>query len=158
MFLDNPVRCAKYDPSTGKVYGLLSSPGFWHFAAIDVETGKMKRLTLLPGLRKIPSGSAAMDGTTRRYFFIGKAGENNYVHVLNLDTGALINRYELKNDFVFIEYHHRTYKLYGLSKSKGIYRELAQTYAAVYKGKKRLHLGMCYSVIIDNGEIDIFSN
>ncbi|UCH95073.1 MAG: hypothetical protein JSV88_33135 [Candidatus Aminicenantes bacterium] len=37
-----------------------------------------------------------------------------------------------------------------------IYRVLAETFAAGYKGKKIFHMGIVYNIIIDNGHIDIF--
>jgi hypothetical protein len=121
LFLDNPLSGSKYDPATGKVYGLSSSNGVWHFASIDIKTGRIKQLKSLPEVMKFGMGNAAVDREQRRYFFIGSLKGNRYLYILNIDTGDMIYRYKLRRPFKFAAYHRRTDRLYGLSEREGIY-------------------------------------
>lgn len=121
LFLDNPLSGSKYDPATGKVYGLSSSNGVWHFASIDIGTGRIEQLKSLPEVMKFGRGNAATDREQRRYFFIGSVKGNRYLYILNIDTGEMICRYKLRSPFKFVAYFRRTDRLYGLSERDGIY-------------------------------------
>jgi hypothetical protein len=121
FFLDNPLSGSKYDPSTGKVYGLSFSNGVWHFASIDIGTGRVEQLKSLPEVMKFARGNAAVDREQRRYFFIGSVKGNRYLYILNIDTGEMINRYKLRRPFKFVTYFRQTDRLYGLSERDGIY-------------------------------------
>ncbi|NIM16945.1 MAG: hypothetical protein GTO45_33675 [Candidatus Aminicenantes bacterium] len=121
LFLDNPLSGSKYDPTTGKVYGLSSSNGVWYFASIDIGTGKIEQLKSLPEVMKFGMGNAAVDREQRRYFFVGSVKGNWYLYILNIDTGEMIYRYKLRRPFKFIAYFRRTDRLYGLSEREGTY-------------------------------------
>lgn len=132
LFLDNPFSGSKYDPVTRKVYGLLFSNGEWHFAAIDIKTGKIQQLKPFPEVTKFARSVSAVDPKQRRYFFIGKVNENRYLYTLDINTGDVIYRYKLTRPFKFLAYHGQTDKLYGLSETGGTYYFISFD---IYSGK-----------------------
>lgn len=121
LFLDNPLSGSKYDPAAGKIYGLSSANGVWHFASIDIGTRRIEQLKSLPEVTKFARGNAAADREQRRYFFVGSIKGNRYLYILNIDTGEMITRYKLRRPFKFIAYFRRTDRLYGLSEREGVY-------------------------------------
>jgi hypothetical protein len=132
LFLDNPFSGSQYDPVTRKVYGLLSSTGEWHFASIDIKTGKIRQLKPFPEVTKFARGVSAVDPKQRRYFFIGKVNESSYLYTLDISTSDVIYRYKLTRPFTFLAYHGQTDKLYGLSKTGGTYYFISFD---IYSGK-----------------------
>lgn len=132
LFLDNPFSGSKYDPVTNKVYGLLSFSGEWHFASIDIKTGKIQQLKPLPEVTRFARSVSAVDSKQRRYFFIGEVNKTRYLYTLDISTGNVIYQYKLARPFTFLAYHGQTDKLYGLSKTGGTYYFISFD---IYSGK-----------------------
>jgi hypothetical protein len=132
LFLDNPLSGSKYDPVTRKVYGLLFSSGEWHFASIDIKTGKIETLKPFPEVTKFARSVSAVDPKQRRYFFIGEVNEIRYLYTLNISTGDVIYKHKLTMPVLFLAYHDETDKLYGLSKTDGTYNFISFD---IYSGK-----------------------
>jgi hypothetical protein len=178
LFLDNPLSGSTYDLVTRKVYGLLFSSAEWHFASIDIKTGKIETLKPFPEVTKFARSVSAVDTKQRRYFFIGEVNEKRYLYTLDISSGDVIYRYKLTRPLTFLAYHGQTDKLYGLSETNGAYYFMSFD---IYSGKMAvvsklpglsrlkgtsrkidslkgefLFEGMVYSIIIDNGNIDIF--
>lgn len=123
LFLDNPMSGSRFNPLTGKVYGIYrTTKKIRHVAAMDAETGKVKRLSPIDETLKFPSGATALDIDGHRYFFVGLSGTTYYLYAYNMTTGTLIKRRQLKNRLAFIEYHAPTGKLYGFGRIDGTYR------------------------------------
>lgn len=123
LFLDNPMSGSRFNPVTGKVYGIYrTTKKIRHFASMDAETGKVKRLSPVDETLKFPSGATALDITGHRYFLVVLSGKAYYLYVYNMTTGALLKRHQLKNRLAFIEYHTPTGKLYGFGRIEGMYR------------------------------------
>ena len=132
LFLDNPFSGSQYDPVTMRVYGLLFSSGAWHFASIDIKTGKLQKLKPFPQVTRFSRSVSAVDPKQRRYFFIGEVGENRYLYTLNIRSVSVISRYKLTRPVNFLVYHPQTDKLYGLGNTDGTYDFVS---CDIYSGK-----------------------
>lgn len=122
LFLDNPLTGSRYNPDTGKVYGIFRSKEIQYIATVDVETGKLNLLDRLQEKLKFPTGATALDIRGGRYFFIGTFDKKYNLYVYDMTAGVLLNKHELKNRLALTEYHRKTGKLYGFQKINSHYR------------------------------------
>jgi hypothetical protein len=120
LFLNYPANRFKYDSETKKIYGISYINGLNQFISVNIETGNIDYINKFPEIAGLQMGLDAIDTKNKRYFFVGSINNSNFLYVLELNTGKVLFKHKLKEQFVIFEYNNKTDELYGLSRIEGI--------------------------------------
>jgi hypothetical protein len=119
---DNLIEL-EYDNSSNMLYGLHwnSSSEKEHFVSVDVQTGQMKVISVIPGVKWISLGQTAFDKNNHRYFFRG--GDDNApfrLYTIDANTGLVMSDPVFpvlprpEDNISELHYDNSTNTLYGL--------------------------------------------
>ncbi len=121
VFLEYPVNRFEYDFEAKKLYGISFFDGLSYFVSVDVGSGITKFISQLQEFVSLPMGeSSSIDIEKRRYFFVGSIDSKDFLFGLDLDTGKVLFKNQLKSPFVLFEYNNNTDEIYGLCRINGI--------------------------------------
>lgn len=125
----------EYDLRTQKAYGLWWDGAAEHFGEIDLSTGLVSSISILPGVEAVAIGNSTFDSNTGNYIFIGQE-ENQYkLYTIDASTGTIINApiiWQSGVTYSALEFNNQNGgKLYGLFKDID-YDNYNPTYGAYY--------------------------
>ena len=125
----------EYDLQTQKAYGLWWDGSAEHFGEIDLNTGLVSSIAILPGVEAVAIGNSTFDSNTGTYIFIGVDTNQYKLYSIDAATGAILNAPTIwQNDdrYSALEFNNQNGgKLYGLYQDTD-YDNYSQTYQAYY--------------------------
>jgi hypothetical protein len=125
----------EYDLQAQKAYGLWWDGASEHFGEIDLSTGIISSIAVLPGVEAVAIGNSTFDSNTGTYIFIGVDANGFRLYSINAATGAIINSpaiWQNGNRFSALEFNNQNDgKLYGLYQDVD-YDNYNQTYQNYY--------------------------
>ena len=81
----------EYDLRTQKAYGLWWDGAAEHFGEIDLSTGLVSSISILPGVEAVAIGNSTFDSNTGNYIFIGQEANHYKLYTIDAATGTIIN-------------------------------------------------------------------
>ena len=125
----------EYDLQTQKAYGLWWDGSAEHFGEIDLNTGLVSSIAILPGVEAVAIGNSTFDSNTGTYIFIGVDTNQYKLYSIDAATGAILNAPTIwQNDdrYSALEFNNQNGgKLYGLYQDTD-YDNYSQTYQTYY--------------------------
>ena len=125
----------EYDLRTQKAYGLWWDGAAEHFGEIDLSTGLVSSISILPGIEGVAIGNSTFDSNTGNYIFIGQEGSHFKLYSIDAATGTIISSPTIWQDgdrYSALEFNNQNGgKLYGLFQDTD-YDNYSQTYQAYY--------------------------
>jgi len=125
----------EYDLQTQRAYGLWWDGSAEHFGEIDLNTGLVSSIAILPGVEAVAIGNSTFDSNTGTYIFIGVDTNQYKLYSIDAATGAILNAPTIwQNDdrYSALEFNNQNGgKLYGLYQDTD-YDNYSQTYQAYY--------------------------
>ena len=125
----------EYDLQTQKAYGLWWDGSAEHFGEIDLTTGLVSSIAILPGVEAVAIGNSTFDSNTGTYIFIGVDTNQYKLYSIDAATGTILNAPTIwQNDdrYSALEFNNQNGgKLYGLYQDKD-YDNYSQTYQTYY--------------------------
>lgn len=100
----------EYDLQTQKAYGLWWDGTAEYFGEIDLLTGGLTAISILPGVEAVAIGNSTFDSNTGTYIFIGVNAGNFKLYSVNASTGNIINSptiWQNNNKFSALEFNNR---------------------------------------------------
>lgn len=125
----------EYDLQTQKTYGLWWDGSAEHFGEIDLSTGLVSSIAILPGVEAVAVGNSTFDSNTGTYIFIGLEANQYKLYSVDAATGNIISAPTIwQNDdrYSALEFNNQNGgKLYGLYQDTD-YDNYSQTYQTYY--------------------------
>ena len=125
----------EYDLQTQKAYGLWWDGSAEHFGEIDLTTGLVSSIAILPVVEAVAIGNSTFDSNTGTYIFIGVDTNQYKLYSIDAATGTILNAPTIwQNDdrYSALEFNNQNGgKLYGLYQDKD-YDNYSQTYQTYY--------------------------
>lgn len=125
----------EYDLQTQKAYGLWWDGTAEHFGEIDLSTGLVSSISILPGIEGVAIGNSTFDSNTGNYIFIGQEGNQYKLYSVDAATGTIISSpsiWENGDRYSALEFNNQNGgKLYGLFQETD-YDNYSQTYQSYY--------------------------
>ena len=144
----------EYDLQTQKAYGLWWDGTAEHFGEIDLSTGLVSSISVLPGVEGVAIGNSTFDSNTGNYIFIGQEGNQYKLYSVDAATGTIISSptiWQNGDSYSALEFNNQNGgKLYGLFQDTD-YDNYSQTYQAYYTDLRlaEINLTTGNSTIID---------
>ena len=144
----------EYDLQTQKAYGLWWDGSAEHFGEIDLTTGLVSSIAILPGVEAVAIGNSTFDSNTGTYIFIGVDTNQYKLYSIDAATGTILNAPTIwQNDdrYSALEFNNQNGgKLYGLYQDKD-YDNYSQTYQTYYTDLRLAEIDLTtgVSTIID---------
>jgi len=91
LFSSAPAIEMEYDLQTQKAYGLWWDGTAEHFGKIDLSTGLVSSISILPGVEAVAIGNSTFNSNTGNYIFIGQEANQFKLYNIDASTGAIIN-------------------------------------------------------------------
>ncbi|MGC6523468.1 MAG: T9SS type A sorting domain-containing protein [Flavobacteriaceae bacterium] len=108
----------EYDLRYQKAYGLWWDGAAEHFGEIDLSTGLVSSVSILPGVEAVAIGNSTFDSNSGNYIFIGQEANQYKLYTIDSETGTIINSPTIWQDGVTysaLEFNNQNGgKLYGL--------------------------------------------
>jgi hypothetical protein len=125
----------EYDLQTQKAYGLWWDGSAEHFGEIDLNTGLVTSIAVLPGVDAVAIGNSTFDSNTGTYIFIGLDNNQYKLYSVDAATGTIINAPSIWQNgerYSALEFNNQNGgKLYGLYQDVD-YDNYSQTYQNYY--------------------------
>ena len=125
----------EYDLQTQRAYGLWWDGSAEHFGEIDLNTGLVSSIAILPGVEAVAIGNSTFDSNTGTYIFIGVDTNDYKLYSIDAATGAILSAPTIwQNDdrYSALEFNNQNGgKLYGLYQDTD-YDNYSQTYQTYY--------------------------
>jgi hypothetical protein len=125
----------EYDLQTQKAYGLWWDGTAEHFGKIDLSTGLVSSISILPGVEAVAIGNSTFNSNTGNYIFIGQEANQFKLYNIDASTGAIINSptiWQNGDRYSALEFNNQSGgKLYGLFQDVD-YDNYSQTYQTYY--------------------------
>ena len=125
----------EYDLQTQRAYGLWWDGSAEHFGEIDLNTGLVSSIAILPGVEAVAIGNSTFDSNTGTYIFIGVDTNQYKLYSIDAATGAILSAPSIwQNDdrYSALEFNNQNGgKLYGLYQDTD-YDNYSQTYQTYY--------------------------
>ena len=125
----------EYDLQTQKAYGLWWDGSAEHFGEIDLNTGLVTSIAVLPGVDAVAIGNSTFDSNTGTYIFIGVDNNEYKLYSVDAATGNIINAPSIWQNgerYSALEFNNQNGgKLYGLYQDVD-YDNYSQTYQNYY--------------------------
>ena len=125
----------EYDLQTQKAYGLLWDGSAEHFGEIDLSTGLVSSISILPGVEAVAIGNSTFDSNTGNYIFIGQEANDYKLYTVDSATGTIVSSptiWENGERYSALEFNNQNGgKLYGLFQDID-YDNYSQTYQTYY--------------------------
>ena len=135
LFSSAPAIEMEYDLQTQKAYGLWWDGTAEHFGKIDLSTGLVSSISILPGVEAVAIGNSTFNSNTGNYIFIGQEANQFKLYNIDASTGAIINSPTIWQNGVrysALEFNNQNGgKLYGLFQDVD-YDNYSQTYQTYY--------------------------
>ena len=135
LFSSAPAIEMEYDLQTQKAYGLWWDGTAEHFGKIDLSTGLVSSISILPGVEAVAIGNSTFNSNTGNYIFIGQEANQFKLYNIDASTGAIINSptiWQNGDRYSALEFNNQNGgKLYGLYQDKD-YDNYSQTYQTYY--------------------------
>jgi hypothetical protein len=108
----------EYDLQTQKAYGLWWDGSAEHFGEIDLNTGLVTSVAVLPGVEAVAIGNSTFDSNTGTYIFIGVDANQYKLYSVDAATGTIISApsiWQNGDRYSALEFNNQNGgKLYGL--------------------------------------------
>ena len=108
----------EYDLQTQKAYGLWWDGAAEHFGEIDLLTGMVSSIAILPGVDAVAIGNSTFESNTGTYIFIGIDANQFKLYSIDAATGTIINAptiWQNGDRYSALEFNNQNGgKLYGL--------------------------------------------
>lgn len=125
----------EYDLRYQKAYGLWWDGAAEHFGEIDLSTGLVSSVSILPGVEAVAIGNSTFDSNSGNYIFIGQEANQYKLYTIDSETGAIINSPIIWQDGVTysaLEFNNQNGgKLYGLFRDIN-YDDYSPVYGTYY--------------------------
>ena len=125
----------EYDLQTQKAYGLWWDGSAEHFGEIDLSTGLVSSISILPGVEAVAIGNSTFDSNTGNYIFIGQEANDYKLYTVDSATGTIVSSptiWENGERYSALEFNNQNGgKLYGLFQDID-YDNYSQTYQTYY--------------------------
>lgn len=125
----------EYDLRYQKAYGLWWDGAAEHFGEIDLSTGLVSSVSILPGVEAVAIGNSTFDSNSGNYIFIGQEANQYKLYTIDSETGAIINSPTIWQDGVTysaLEFNNQNGgKLYGLFRDIN-YDDYSPVYGTYY--------------------------
>jgi hypothetical protein len=125
----------EYDLRTQKAYGLWWDGTSEHFGEIDLSTGLVSSISILPGVEAVAIGNSTFDSNSGKYIFIGQEANHFKLYTIDAATGAIINSpiiWQSGVKFSALEFNNQNGgKLYGLFRDIN-YDDYSPVYGTYY--------------------------
>ena len=135
LFSSAPAIEMEYDLQTQKAYGLWWDGTAEHFGKIDLSTGLVSSISILPGVEAVAIGNSTFNSNTGNYIFIGQEANQFKLYNIDASTGAIINSptiWQNGDRYSALEFNNQNGgKLYGLFQDVD-YDNYSQTYQTYY--------------------------
>jgi len=135
LFSSAPAIEMEYDLQTQKAYGLWWDGTAEHFGKIDLSTGLVSSISILPGVEAVAIGNSTFNSNTGNYIFIGQEANQFKLYNIDASTGAIINSptiWQNGDRYSALEFNNQSGgKLYGLFQDVD-YDNYSQTYQTYY--------------------------
>ena len=135
LFSSAPAIEMEYDLQTQKAYGLWWDGTAEHFGKIDLSTGLVSSISILPGVEAVAIGNSTFNSNTGNYIFIGQEANQFKLYNIDASTGAIINSPTIWQNGVSysaLEFNNQNGGiLYGLFQDVD-YDNYSQTYQTYY--------------------------
>ena len=144
----------EYDLQTQNNYGLWWDGVAEHFGEIDLSTGLVSSISVLPGVEAVAIGNSTFDSNTGKYIFIGQEADQFKLYTVDAATGGIINSpviWQNDNRYSALEFNNQNGgKLYGLFQDTD-YDNYSQIYGTYYTDLRlaEIDLSTGNSTIID---------
>ena len=135
LFSSAPAIEMEYDLQTQKAYGLWWDGTAEHFGKIDLSTGLVSSISILPGVEAVAIGNSTFNSNTGNYIFIGQEANQFKLYNIDASTGAIINSptiWQNGDRYSALEFNNQNGGiLYGLFQDVD-YDNYSQTYQTYY--------------------------
>ena len=135
----------EYDLQTQKTFGLWWDGTAEHFGEIDLLTGEITSISILPGVDAVAIGNSTFDSNTGTYIFIGVDGNDYKLYSVNTSTGTIVNSPTVLQDgnrFSALEFNNQSGgKLYGLYQDTD-YENYSQVYQSYYTNLRLVEINL----------------
>lgn len=135
----------EYDLQTQKTFGLWWDGTAEHFGEIDLLTGEITSISILPGVDAVAIGNSTFDSNTGTYIFIGVDGNDYKLYSVNASTGTIVNSPTVLQDgnrFSALEFNNQSGgKLYGLYQDTD-YENYSQVYQSYYTNLRLVEIDL----------------
>lgn len=125
----------EYDLRYQKAYGLWWDGAAEHFGEIDLSTGLVSSVSILPGVEAVAIGNSTFDSNSGNYIFIGQEANQYKLYTIDSETGTIINSPTIWQDGVTysaLEFNNQNGgKLYGLFRDIN-YDDYSPVYGTYY--------------------------
>jgi hypothetical protein len=125
----------EYDLRSQKTYGLWWDGSAEHFGEIDLLTGLVSSISILPGVEAVAIGNSTFDSNSGNYIFIGQEANQYKLYTIDSETGVIINSPIIWQDGVTysaLEFNNQSGgKLYGLFRDIN-YDDYSPVYGTYY--------------------------
>ncbi len=115
LFFDDSYSLIEYRSSNDTVYTIAYFSKTNHFLSINLHSNEKKILNTFPGIKGLPMLGSSLDDINGKFFFIGHTRKKKFIFVLDVSTGKILKKHELKNSVILFEYNRSSDKLIGIT-------------------------------------------